>query len=57
VISGEVVVHLKKQSETLKAGDTFRFPTNQEHTLMNKSKTISKILMVNYIDPINGSFN
>ena len=57
VISGEVVVHLKKQSETLKAGDTFRFPTNQEHTLINKSKTISKVLMVNYIDPINGSFN
>jgi len=57
VISGEVVVNLKKQSETLKAGDTFRFPTNQEHTLMNKSKTISKVLMVNYIDPINGSFN
>ena len=57
VISGEVVVYLKKQSETLKAGDTFRFPTNQEHTLMNKSKTISKILMVNYIDPINGSFD
>jgi len=57
VISGEVVVHLKKQSEILKAGDTFRFPTNQEHTLMNKSKTISKVLMVNYIDPINGSFN
>ena len=57
VISGEVVVNLKKQSETLKAGDTFRFPTNQEHTLINKSKTISKVLMVNYIDPINGSFN
>jgi len=57
VISGEVVVYLKKQSETLKAGDTFRFPTNQEHILMNKSKTISKVLMVNYIDPINGSFN
>ena len=57
VISGEVMVYLKKQSETLKAGDTFRFPTNQEHTLMNKSKTISKVLMVNYIDPINGSFN
>ena len=57
VISGEVVVHLKKQSERLKAGDTFRFPTNQEHTLMNKSKTISKVLMINYIDPINGSFN
>jgi transcriptional regulator with XRE-family HTH domain len=57
VISGEIVVYLKKQSETLKAGDTFRFPTNQEHTLMNKSKTISKVLMVNYIDPINGSFN
>ena len=57
VISGEVVVYLKKQSETLKAGDTFRFPTNQEHTLMNKSKTISKVLMVNYIDPINGSFD
>jgi len=57
VISGEIVVYLKKQSETLKAGDTFRFPTNQEHTLVNKSKTISKVLMVNYIDPINGSFN
>ena len=57
VISGEIVVYLKKQSETLKAGDTFRFPTNQEHTLVNKSKTISKVLMVNYIDPMNGSFN
>ena len=57
VISGEVVVYLKKQSETLKAGDTFRFPTNQEHTLVNESKTNSKVLMVNYIDPINGSFN
>ncbi len=57
VISGEVIVHLKKQSEILKIGDTFRFPTNQEHTLINKSKTISKVLMVNYIDPINGSFN
>ncbi|MDC0861377.1 XRE family transcriptional regulator [Alphaproteobacteria bacterium] len=57
VISGEVIVHLKKQSEILKIGDTFRFPSNQEHTLINKSKTISKVLMVNYIDPINGSFN
>ena len=57
VISGEVVVYLKKQSETLKAGDTFRFPTNQEHTLVNESKTNSKVLMVNYIDPINGTFN
>lgn len=57
VISGEVIVHLKKQSEILKIGDTFRFPSNQEHILINKSKTISKVLMVNYIDPINGSFN
>ena len=57
VISGEIMIHLKKKSELLKTGDTFRFPTNQEHTLVNKSKNVSKVLMVNYIDPINGTFN
>jgi transcriptional regulator with XRE-family HTH domain len=57
VISGEIEIQLKKQKELLKSGDTFRFATNQEHTLINRSKSITKILMVNYIDPINGSFN
>ena len=57
VINGEVLVNLKKQSQVLKMGETFRFPTDQEHTLINNSKKISKILMINYIDPINGSFN
>ena len=57
VISGEIEIQLKKQKELLKSGDTFRFATNQEHTLINKSKSTTKILMVNYIDPINGSFN
>ncbi len=57
VISGEIEIQLKKQVELLKTGDTFRFSTNQEHTLINKSKGVSRVLMVNYIDPINGSFN
>jgi len=57
VISGEIEIQLKKQKELLKSGDTFRFATNQEHTLINRSKNTTKILMVNYIDPINGSFN
>lgn len=57
ILSGEIEVQLKKQKLTLQIGDTFRFPTNQEHTLTNKSKNISKVIMVNYIDPINGSFN
>ena len=57
VISGEIEIQLKKQKELLKSGDTFRFATNQEHNLINRSKSITKILMVNYIDPINGSFN
>ena len=55
--SYQKVKSAKKQKELLKSGDTFRFATNQEHTLINRSKSTTRILMVNYIDPINGSFN
>jgi transcriptional regulator with XRE-family HTH domain len=57
VLNGEVEIQLKQKTEILKTGDTFRFETNQDHCLINKFKGITKLLMVNYIDPINGSFS
>ena len=57
VINGEVEVELKKQSIILNVGDTLRYETNQAHSVINKSKGISKVIMINYIDPMNGSFN
>lgn len=57
MINGEIEIKFKKKSQLLKTGDTFRFQSNIDHTLINNAKTIAKILMVNYIDPINGTFN
>ena len=44
-------------TKKLSKGDTFRFQSNRDHTLKNISKQKAKVLMVNYIDPVNGSFN
>ena len=43
--------------EKLSKGDTFRFQSNRAHILKNISKQKTQVLMVNYIDPVNGSFN
>ena len=45
------------KSQLVKKGETYRFQSNTKHIIQNKTKKKSKVLMVNYIDPINGSFN
>ena len=57
IIDGQVEIFFGDSKEKLSKGDTFRFQTNKNHTIKNISKQKSKVLMVNYIDPINGSFN
>ena len=57
VIDGQIEVTCGKSKEKLSKGDTFRFQSNREHTLKNISKQKAQVLMVNYIDPVNGSFN
>ena len=57
VIDGQIEVKFGETKEKLSKGDTFRFQSNRDHTLKNISKQKAKILMVNYIDPVNGSFN
>ena len=57
VIDGQIEVEFGKTKKKLSKGDTFRFQSNREHTLKNISKLKAKVLMVNYIDPVNGSFN
>ena len=57
VIDGQIEVTCGESKEKLSKGDTFRFQSNREHTLKNISKQRAQILMVNYIDPVNGSFN
>ena len=57
VLEGEVEVENGGSKEIIKKGDTFRFQTNKNHLIKNISKKNSQVLMVNYIDPINGSFN
>jgi DNA-binding XRE family transcriptional regulator len=57
VLEGEVEVDNGGSKEIIKKGDTFRFQTNKNHLIKNISKKNSQVLMVNYIDPINGSFN
>ena len=57
VLEGEVEVENGGSKEIIKKGDTFRFQTNKHHLIKNISKKNSKVLMVNYIDPINGTFN
>ena len=57
VLEGEVEVENGGGKEIIKKGDTFRFQTNKNHLIKNISKKNSQVLMVNYIDPINGTFN
>ena len=57
VLEGEVEVENGGSKEIIKKGDTFRFQTNKNHLIKNISKKNSQVLMVNYIDPINGTFN
>ena len=57
VINGKIEVLCGNTKEKLSKGDTFRFQSNRNHTLRNISKERAKVLMVNYIDPVNGSFN
>jgi len=57
VIDGQIEVNCGESKEKLSKGDTFRFQSNREHTLKNISKQRAQVLMVNYIDPVNGSFN
>jgi uncharacterized cupin superfamily protein len=57
VIEGQIEVSCGESTEKLSKGDTFRFQSNRDHTLKNISKQKVQVLMVNYIDPVNGSFN
>jgi len=57
VIEGHIEVTCGESTEKLSKGDTFRFQSNREHTLKNILKQKAQVLMVNYIDPVNGSFN
>ena len=57
VIDGQIEVSCGEAIEKLSKGDTFRFQSNREHILKNISKQKAQVLMVNYIDPVNGSFN
>ena len=57
VIEGQIEVSCGESKEILSKGDTFRFQSNRDHSLKNISKQKTQVLMVNYIDPVNGSFN
>ena len=57
VIEGQIEVSCGESKEKLSKGDTFRFQSNRDHTLKNISKQKAQVLMINYIDPVNGSFN
>ena len=57
VIDGQIEVTCDDKKEILSKGDTFRFQSNRDHNLKNISKQKAQVLMVNYIDPVNGSFN
>ena len=57
VIDGHIEVICGESQEKLSKGDTFRFQSNRKHKIINISKQKAQVLMVNYIDPVNGSFN
>ena len=57
VIDGQIEVSCGESKEKLSKGDTFRFQSNRNHSIKNISKQKAQVLMVNYIDPVNGSFN
>jgi len=57
VIDGQIEVTCGESKEKLSKGDTFRFQSNKNHLIKNISKQKAQVLMINYIDPVNGSFN
>ena len=57
VIDGQIQISCGESKEKLSKGDTFRFQSNKNHTIKNISKQKAQVLMVNYIDPVTGSFN
>ena len=57
VIDGQIEISCGESKEILSKGDTFRFQSNRNHSIKNISKQKVQVLMVNYIDPVNGSFN
>ena len=57
VIDGQIEISCGESKEKLSKGDTFRFQSNRNHSIKNISKQKVQVLMVNYIDPVNGSFN
>ena len=56
VIDGQIEITCGESKEKLSKGDTFRFQSNKNHSIKNISKQKAQVLMVNYIDPVNGSF-
>jgi quercetin dioxygenase-like cupin family protein len=57
VLEGEIELAADNKSQIIKKRETYRFQSNTKHLIKNKTKKKSKVLMVNYIDPINGSFS
>jgi transcriptional regulator with XRE-family HTH domain len=57
VLEGEIELVADNKSQIIKKRETYRFQSNTKHLIKNKTKKKSKVLMINYIDPINGSFN
>ena len=57
VIDGQIEISCGESKEKLSKGDTFRFQSNRNHSIKNISKQKEQVFMVNYIDPVNGSFN
>ena len=57
VLEGEIELQINDESQIIKKGETYRFLSNTKHIIKNKFKKKTKVLMVNYIDPIDGSFN
>ena len=57
ILEGEIEIKINDESQIIKKGETYRFLSNTKHIIKNKSKKKTIVLMVNYIDPIDGSFN
>lgn len=47
VLEGELELTLGSESYSLKAGDSFYFPSTEPHSYRNKSETVTRILWVN----------
>ena len=57
VLEGEKKKQIKKGTQKIKKGKNYRFRSNMKHKIKKKKKKKTLVLMVNYIDPIGGSFN